>query len=505
MTSPTRRLAVGALAMFSLAVLQRGLGLVAVTVLARLLEPRGLGAYNFASSSSQTFQGLTRLGIDAGLHVELAASSPPADKTRIEEALGEAFGMTLGITLFAAIAMVGLAEVIADRLFAAPDLASFMKIGAVLMLGQCFAQICYIGFAGLNAFPAYSRVAMICAVLSIASVVAGAVAAGAYGGAVALAAAQLVTSALLFWSLKRECARRGLVLWPRVPTRKTLRLLNIGFPFYLGILWLIPVDFYALGLLSRSAGVEVLGQLRVVQALMALVTVLPNALSGPLVTYLTERHAAGAGPGALRLQLRLIWVIALILAITLASIFPPAIEFIFGPSFGYAGRVGVLAIAPFIATMLLNVVQGGLLAERRSLALFWIGAIMAGCHAGLAYLLVPEHGLMGYFTSQGVAYGLGAAITGLWLFRSFSLGSQAVWKWVLLIATALTVGLLVIASSIEFDWKTRIMASASLLVLVLVSCWLGVFSREERARLVSLHREGVAAIARHLSKRGRRG
>ena len=499
MTSPARRLALGALAMFSLSILQRGLGLVSVTALARLLEPRGLGAYNFTSSSSQTFQGLTRLGLDAGLHVELAGSSPEADKSRIEQALGEAFAVTLAVALLAAAVMIALAEVIADRLFAAPDLASFMKIGAVVMFGQCVAQICYVGFAGLNAFPTYSRTAMIGAVISVVAVVAGALGAGAYGAAVGLAAAQLATTALLFWRLRGECLRRNLVLELRPPTKQILRLFKIGFPFYLGVLWMIPGEFYVLGLLSRSAGVEVLGQLRVVQALMAVVTVLPNALSGPLITYLTERHAAGAGGGALQLQLRFIWVSALILAILLASIFPPAIGLIFGPHFAYAGNAGVLAIAPFIGTMLLNVLQGGLLAQRRSLALFWIGGIMAACHIGLAYLLVPDHGLIGFFVSQAVSYGLGAAVTGLWLFGWPRLGSQMIWKLVLLLATAATLALLAVDANIDFEWKACIALSLGLLGLVVASCWFGVFSAGERYRLKGFGREAATAII------GRRG
>ena len=450
-------------------------------------------------SSSQTFQGLTRLGLDAGLHVDLAGGSPEADKKRIEQALGEAFAVTLAVALFAAAAMIGLADVIADRLFAAPDLAPFMKIGAIVMFGQCVAQICYVGFAGLNAFPTYSRTAMIGAVISVVAVVAGALGAGAYGAAVGLAAAQLATTALLFWRLRGECLRRNLVLELRLPTKQILRLFKIGFPFYLGVLWMIPGEFYVLGLLSRSAGVEVLGQLRVVQALMAVVTVLPNALSGPLITYLTERHAAGAGGGALQLQLRFIWVSALILAILLASIFPPAIGLIFGPHFAYAGNAGVLAIAPFIGTMLLNVLQGGLLAQRRSLALFWIGGIMAACHIGLAYLLVPDHGLIGFFVSQAVAYGVGAAVTGLWLFGCPRVGSQMIWKLVLLVATASTLALLAVDANIDIEWKIRIAISLGLLGLVVASCWFGVFSAGERYRLKGFGREAATAII------GRRG
>lgn len=203
----------------------------------------------------------------------------------------------------------------------------------------------------------------------------------------------------------------------------------------------------------------------------------------------------GEGAGALNLQLRLIWVSALVLAILLAAIFPLAIGLIFGPPFALAGTVGVLAIAPFIGTMLLNVLQGGLLAQRRSLALFWIGALMAACHIGLAYLLVPGHGLMGFFVSQAAAYGMGAAVTGLWLFGWPGGGSQMIWKLVLIIATALTLALLAVDASILFDWKARIAASLGLLGLVLVSCWFGVTSVNERQRLKGFGREAAAAMS----------
>lgn len=493
MSSPNRRLALGAIAMFGLTVIQRGLGLVTVTILARLLDPRGLGAYNFTLNSSQAFNGLTRLGIDAGLHIELAGHSPAEGRARVEQALGEAFGLTLCLSSLAAVVMLGLAQPISDHLFAAPDLAPFMRIGVVVMLGQCFSQICYAGFAGLNAFAGYSRIAMAGGLIALPAVLAGALAAGAHGGAMAFAGSQLVTAALLFRRLGRECALRDMALRVCWPAGNAARLLKLGLPFYLGVLWLIPVDFYVLGLLSRTAGVELLGQLRAVQALMAVIAVLPNALSGPLVTYLTERHAAGHGEAALLLQVRVIWTSALLLSLALASIFPFAVALVFGPHFAPAGQVGVLAIAPFIGTMLLNVLQGALLAQRRSLALFWIGALMAGCQLAVAILLVPRFGLAGYFTAQAAAYGLGAAATGLWLFRTSGFRPQAGWLTLLLVATALTLGLLAFHAQAEPRWETRILASLGLLILLLVASWYGGFSRDERNRL--------ALFARNARKR----
>jgi hypothetical protein len=55
--SPHRRWLSGSIAMAALAAVQRGAGLIIVTVLARVPDPRGLGAYTFTQGSSQTFYG----------------------------------------------------------------------------------------------------------------------------------------------------------------------------------------------------------------------------------------------------------------------------------------------------------------------------------------------------------------------------------------------------------------------------------------------------------------
>jgi O-antigen/teichoic acid export membrane protein len=503
MSTPNRRLALGALAMFGLTVIQRGFGLLAVTVLARLLEPRGLGAYNFALNSSQTFQGLTRLGIDAGLHVELAGLAPSTDQKRAEQALGEAFGLTLCLTVLAAIIMLSLADLISARLFAAPGLAPFMRIGVLVMMGQCIAQICYVGFAGLNAFARYSKVSMAGGLLSLALVLTGALAGGAYGGAAGFALAQAMVAALLFWQLRRECAGRGIALNLRWPRNEALRLLRLGLPFYLGVLWMIPVEFYALGLISRTSGVEQLGQLRVIQALMGIVGVLPNALAGPLVTYLSERHAAGHGETALMLQIRVIWVGALLLALMLATIFPLGILVIFGPHFALASRIGVLAIVPFVATMLLNVLQGALLARRKTLALFWIGALMAGVQLSLAVVLIPSHGLVGFFVAQSMAYGVGAVATGLWLYWMGALGGGLGGLVSLFVGTMLTIAALAADASIELESFIRAGAFSGLFIMVFALCWFGTFSEDERNRLAAYARMSLGRVAARFSMRGR--
>ena len=48
--------------MLKVGLLQRALGLVQIMILSRVLEPKGLGAFTFVQSTTNTFAGMTRLG-----------------------------------------------------------------------------------------------------------------------------------------------------------------------------------------------------------------------------------------------------------------------------------------------------------------------------------------------------------------------------------------------------------------------------------------------------------
>jgi O-antigen/teichoic acid export membrane protein len=474
---------IGAALMTALAVVQRGAGLIAMTVLARVLDTRGLGAYAFTQSTSQTFYGIARLGADLGMHVGLAGVDLHKDKERAARLLGEGFGIFLAVAVFVSLAMSALAQPIASHLFGAADLAPYVYAAAALFAGQTMSQFAYVVFAGLNAFSAYSRVTMLSAVVTMVIVTMGAAWGGSIVAAWGLVGAQAVSVVLLTIWLARLFRMRELAFRPRWPGRTAGSILRLGFPFYAGALFVIPIDFANLAHLSRSGGVETLGDLRVTQALISLAAALPTAIAGPTLTFLTERHALGEGAAGLMLQLKAIWILAISVAIAVAAIWPFAISIAFGPGFEAARTLGVLALTSFLSLMLLSVVQGGLLARAKSGALFWIGAVHAAALAALGWLMIESYGLAGYLIAQGGAAAVGLGLTWLALRLDDASLEMSPWMGWLLAATVVTMVLIGLDVTVEESVSVRILTAATALTVFVLIVLTRVLAQTERRGL----------------------
>ena len=480
MTSKRHVWLFSAATMFALNFFQRGLGLIAITVLARLLDATGLGAYAFAQSVAQAFSGWARLGLDAGTHVTLA-NTPQTEKAQAEAVVGEALSAMTVVSALTAIAITALSRLIAKRMFGAPELVEFIYPAAAIYMGQMMSQAIYAVFAGLGEFSAYARATMIGSVSIVLLAGAGGLAHGAIGASWGLALAQIVLLCTLVLSLRRVLAVRGLRIRPRIPGYAMLDILKVGFPFYAGVFLAVPADFFALALLGRNAGVLALGQLRVSQAVMSVATVLPVALSGPLITHLAAQNAAGNGKRTAALQAKVIWALAIVIATVLSAIWPVSIEVIFGHAFTQAEIIGVLAIAAFIPTMLLTVLQGALLAEKRALLILALGSVQAVATTLAAIWLIPHFHLAGYFGTQTLSYGVVALLTAVAYGRTIRCPTWAVPLVALTVALwALLVAEAALALSLSCHLIIGLVALATTMAVIV----LFVFDVDERRRAV---------------------
>ncbi|MEJ6021312.1 lipopolysaccharide biosynthesis protein [Ramlibacter sp. PS4R-6] len=452
----------GAAAMSVLALVQRASGFAVMFVLSRVLDARGLGAYAFTQSTSQAAYGLARLGLDAGMHVGLAGADPGKDGERMERLLGEGFTVFVAIAAGGAAVLSIFAGPLAARLFDAPQLEPFVHAAAAVFACQAMAQYAYIAFAGLNRFGVHSRVMMVSAALMVAAVSLAAWLGGPLAAAWALAAAQLGSLGLSAAALARVLRECGLAFRPLWPRGAAASMLRVGLPFYAGGLFLVPVDFANLGYLTRTGGVETLADLRVAQALSAVAAALPTAMAGPTITFLTERSAQGEWSSGLRLQLKAIAMLAVATAIVLATIWPGAIGLAFGWSFEAGRTVGVLALAAFIPIALLGVLQGGLLAQGASQALFWTGVLHAGCLAALGWLWVGPLGLAGFLAAQAAAAVIALLATVAVLLHRDRSVLDAPTAWALATAIAAVVLIAVTAATAAgLDWRVRAFAGVA--------------------------------------------
>lgn len=493
MSAVSPRFLLNATAMLGVGLAQRGVGLVLIVVLSRLLGPSGLGTFTFVQSTSNTFAGMSRLGLDAGAHVTLAGLKLPEEKARAEAVLGEGLTLFLLLSAGTALGMVLFANLIASGLFGAPELGPFVITSAALVLSQMLAQYCYTAFAGLQAFQRYSRIIVITSLLTAVAALVGAVLYGPWGCAVGFVLGQVLNLVLLARGLGVETYARGLTMRLRRPSREAYNLLKIGFPFYLSGFLLIPTEFVSLGLLSHSAGIDSLGELRVIQSLIALASIVPAALAGPMTSHLAAAAVGDKDAEPMLAQLKFNWMVSLLLVVSLGAIWPIAIDVIFGATYVEARRIGSLALVVFVPTMLTGVLISALLIQRRSIVLVLAGALQAGSFAMLAWLLIPRFGLGGLLTAQAIGFLVSAGALGIALFRHYGVSMARPWMVVLALLTALIISSLVISITHEPPLALRLAIAGGELIAIFVTSFASLAPPEHR-RLASLGRQGAARI-----------
>lgn len=478
----SRAVVINTVIMGTVAVLQRSLGLIGTTVLARILDPGGLGAFAFTQSLAQSAWGMGRIGIDAGLHVRLARSTAPQD---ISQFLGEGLTVFLAIAAAVAVLMVALAGPIAAGLYGAPELTVFVAIAAALFIGQALCQYAYVSFAGLHNFIVYSKRIVAGTALSVALGVAGAFAAGPLGAAAGFAVGRALTALMLLSGLVGLARAKGARIRPQRPSGRTGAMLTLGLPFYGSGLCLIPAEIVAMGAMSRALGVDALGDLRVILALVAVVQILPQALAGPIASHLAEREAAERGDGAAAAlgQCRAIWVVALVGTIALAAVWPYAIVVIFGPAYALAREIGQMSLIAFIPTVITAPLTAALLATTVTKALFPIGVVQGVILLAIALPGIETIGMPAFFLGQAAAATAAFALH-LWALKGALIGpALRPFMLVLLALSAVVAGLLVIDANIDETVWQRLTVAGAMLVLTLTLSWRFAFNRAERSAI----------------------
>lgn len=482
--------------MLVVGVLQRGMGLIAITCLARVLDPSGLGAYAFTQSTSQTCYGLARLGADAGLHVGVAQLSLKHDKEKIEELLGEGMTVFVSIAVGGATVLFLLSETIATLIFSAPELKPFILVSAVFFVSQVVSQYCYTSLAGVHAFDVYARVMTSTSILVPAFAVCGALFAGSIGAVWGAASASMVIATALIVKLSMKLAGYGVKARLRWPSRHASALLSLGVPFYAGGLLLIPVDFLSIGLLSQYSGLDALGELRATQAFVSIAMMLPLALSGPLLSHLAASVSVDARSKAMLEQLKAVWVLGLIVVIGLAVLWPFAVGLVFGDAFVLTQTFGVLSLIGVVPMMVVSVLTGALLAARKSLMLLVVGGVQASVLGVAAWLLIAEHGLVGLLAAQAISMMAGALTAALSLNHQAPGGLVQRWMLPLLVMTLVIAAVLILDVAFAEAVVVRISVGAGVLLLLGAVVYSSVVADQERLAIADL----AGSIRRRLAR-----
>lgn len=386
----------------------RALGFVSSLLLAHTLGPSGLGSYSIANSTAASIGQLSRGGIDVGVQSLTARRDPASEAEMISDILGSALTLFLLIAVFDALACLLLSPTIALRMFGNANVTPFIAMAAPLVVLQLFAQYAYSAFAGLHRFTHYSRAVMITAPFPPALAILGGLTGDAFYAVLGYIAGQGIVTTVTFFTLARLCRGFNVRLMPRASINQILSVLRIGLPFFAAVLLTTPAHYYAESLLVFTHGTQELGNLRIVLAISTIVSLIPSAINGPMISRFvrSESDEADSHNRFVLFNIKILLVFGLLVIAVGAPWWGVAVNILFGAKYALAAATGFVALLTAVLVIVINVVANNLLAKRRLGLLFSTNATYAATFAVLSFLVIPKLGLEGYLLAQFSAYSL---------------------------------------------------------------------------------------------------
>jgi O-antigen/teichoic acid export membrane protein len=383
--------------------IQRILGTVTSVVLARALGPVGLGAYSAVVNTASSAYGIVRLGVDASIHVHSAEFEPAEDLRNVKGKMLSA-GLLLLILAGAlgALACVLLGDWLAVAVYGQPQLGHWLKLAAFLVVMQCLAQFCFATLAGLHRFAPYARVMATSAVLTAVLLAIGAYRWGLIGALVGLLTSQALTTLGLVFATKVSLGAERITLQVNDVLHWVPAHLRLGFPFYAAGLLSVPSIYFLQGMLSKYAGLDVLGHLRVLSSLLVFVSFVPSAAAAAMISHLTRSSSidyASFIQQAL-INIKYVWLFAILSGLALFTFLPWLVKLLFGESYRALVIPSSFAILSAVVNCLLGVAVNILFARKRVRVILLQTGCQMSVFVGAAVLLIPSYGLGGYLASE---------------------------------------------------------------------------------------------------------
>ncbi|MBT6046586.1 MAG: oligosaccharide flippase family protein [Candidatus Scalindua sp.] len=382
---------------------QRILGMVTTIVLARILGSASFGVYSIVVNTASSAYGFVRLGVDSAIHVHMAEGhTDNTSRHRSEEILSAGLLLLLLAGVLGGLGCFLMADWLAENIYGQQELAVWIRAAGIVVFLQCVFQFCYTAMAGLHQFIDYARIMVVSAIFNVFAITGGAFYAGLSGAVVAMIGAQIFMVVWLSWGLKNVLHIESLQLTLRNFIAQSRLLLKFGFPFYAAGLVSIPVAYYLQGLVVQHAGLESLGYLRIIMALVVIVTFIPASAAAPMISMLTRTRMEDESTLADKIMrnVKLVFIIALVMATVVILVLPWLIPFLFGHEYVEATGAAALAMITAILMAVIGVIGNALFSAKRIDLIFFSTLIQAGVFFIAGVLLIPIYGLLGYLVAE---------------------------------------------------------------------------------------------------------
>jgi len=377
---------------------------IALPILARLLDPQGLGVYNIVFSLAQSGQAFSSLGIEVTLQRNGAQY-----KTVGTEAVGRLFGVGL-IMNCSVSAIVGLGvwlfrESLAEHWLAQPSIVPWLGLAAILITLQPFGNLPLQFLSSLQDFRAYALRSSIGIVFSSIFTVVLAWWMGLSGALLGMLLAAIVQ---IFWSyliVKPVLQTREIILRCDKFWQEVKSILKFGFPYYLGNTLLgALVGLPLMGLVSQYGGLEQLGYLRVALSMASLIGFIPNAIAPATISYLSASLADDkqSYKHLKSLHLRGVWTLLLVPTGIACMILPELIHFLFGSAYQQAAPLAWIYLWISALAGITSVLVQYLVVSGKTVRVAFSNLLLVICWVLFSLILVPRYSTVGFLIAQAI-------------------------------------------------------------------------------------------------------
>lgn len=394
-------------------VASRCFGLAASISVARILGKVTMGELGIIQSTVGMFSAF------AGMGLGLAATKHVAEYRAKERSLaGETIGMLSIISwtsgLLMTIVMIGVSPWLARNNLAAPQLATPLRIGSLLLLFGVINGVQTGVLSGFEAFKSIARVNLISGLANFPLMLCGAYWWGLRGAVSALVASLAVNCILNFFAVRREAAKVGVTITFRHFHRHQNMIWTFGLPGMLSGAISGPVGWItSMTLVKQPGGYGEMGIYNATSSWFQLVVFLPNLLAQVLLPILSSYAAKNDRQGLNRALVLATWtnVVVIFPIIAIGCALSRFIMGLYGPGFVEGWPVLVLTLLGAGVLTIQGPITDRLVATSKMWAYFLAHIVWGMVFIGTAFLWVPAHGGAGLALARLAAY----IANGLWV------------------------------------------------------------------------------------------
>ncbi len=451
-------------------------------VIARSLGPADYGIYSVVMSLSAIVIGVFGLGQNSALH-KLVPQYYASDRQRGGAILANVLILTSGLLAIFCIGFFLMAGWMAD-LYRDASLIGVFRFCALLMLVLTLFNLASSAIAGLQDFRAYNLIQFARNVALLAFAWGGVWLAGLRGALTGQLLASLLGLTLLGFTgvrLLRERFPEG--VRPMFSRELLGIIVSFILPTLLITLFNIPTYWWASTMVARHAGFEQVGLLGVAYTLSQATFLIPMNLYTPVMTFLSEAHASSQAEvfsTMVSTNLRAMWAFSMPLALMLALFSPVLIRVLFGKVYLAAAPLTFALSLTALLMLLVGLVNTAITASGRMWHNLGITAGWSVIFVVAGLICIPRWGAAGCATIFAATYAL--YLIGVCTYASIRLKVRFEKVARLLTLTGISFGLAAIIF-FKLHGATAYLASANLLVCLVVAEWFWILDSSERQRL----------------------